>query len=165
MAPTEILATQHYHSLHALLEPAHITCALLTGSVKAAEKKKIYKAPQRRAHPAGHWHPRLISDRWEFQNLGLVITDEQHRFGVGQRSAFWPRRGLSPPAGDERHPHPPHPGLDGLRRPGYLRAGRELPPGRQKIETYLIDPAKRARAFGYVQRHLDAGRQGYLICP
>ena len=164
MAPTEILATQHYHSLNALLEPAHITCALLTGSVKAAEKKKIYKAlSDGRIQLVIGTHA-LISDKVEFQNLGLVITDEQHRFGVGQRSAL-AQKGASP--------HllvmsaTPIPRTLALMVYGDLDISvlDELPPGRQKIETYLIDPAKRARAFGYVQRHLDAGRQGYLICP
>ena len=100
----------------------------------------------------------------EFANLGLVITDEQHRFGVGQRSAL-AQKGASPHLlVMSATPIPPHLGADGLWGPGYLRAGRAAP-GRQKIETYLIGPAKRDRAFGYVQKHLDQGRQGYLICP
>lgn len=164
MAPTEILATQHYHSLNALLEPAKITCALLTGSVKAAEKKKLYKAlSDGRIQLVIGTHA-LIGDKVEFQNLGLVITDEQHRFGVGQRSAL-AQKGASP--------HllvmsaTPIPRTLALMVYGDLDISvlDELPPGRQKIETYLIDPGKRHRAFTYVQKHLDQGRQGYLICP
>ena len=100
----------------------------------------------------------------EFQNLGLVITDEQHRFGVNQRSAL-AQKGTSP--------HllvmsaTPIPRTLALMIYGDLDISilDELPPGRQKIETYLIDPAKRQRAFGYIQKHLDQGRQAYLICP
>ena len=164
MAPTEILASQHYHSLNALLEPAKITCALLTGSVKSAEKKKIYQAlSDGRIQLVIGTHA-LLGDKVEFQNLGLVITDEQHRFGVGQRSAL-AKKGASP--------HllvmsaTPIPRTLALMVYGDLDISilDELPPGRQKIETYLIDPGKRSRAFTYVKKHLDQGRQGYLICP
>ena len=164
MAPTEILAAQHYQSLNALLEPAHIACALLTGSVKPAEKKKIYRAlAEGRIQLVIGTHA-LLSEKVEFANLGLVITDEQHRFGVGQRSAL-AQKGASP--------HllvmsaTPIPRTLALMVYGDLDISvlDELPPGRQKIETYLIGPAKRDRAFGYVQKHLDQGRQGYLICP
>ena len=164
MAPTEILAAQHYHSLNTLLEPAHIACALLTGSVKPGEKKKIDQAlGDGRIQLVIGTHA-LLGDQVAFQNLGLVITDEQHRFGVGQRSAL-AQKGASP--------HllvmsaTPIPRTLALMVYGDLDISvlDELPPGRQKIETYLIDPSKRKRAFGYVQRHLDAGRQGYLICP
>ena len=164
MAPTEILAAQHYHSLNTLLEPAHIACALLTGSVKPGEKKKIYQALADGGIQLVIGTHALLGDQVAFQNLGLVITDEQHRFGVGQRSAL-AQKGASP--------HllvmsaTPIPRTLALMVYGDLDISvlDELPPGRQKIETYLIDPSKRKRAFGYVQRHLDAGRQGYLICP
>ena len=164
MAPTEILATQHYHSLNALLEPAHIACALLTGSVKPGEKKKIYSAlADGRIQLVIGTHA-LLSDQVAFHNLGLVITDEQHRFGVGQRSAL-AQKGASP--------HllvmsaTPIPRTLALMVYGDLDVSvlDELPPGRQTIETYLIDSGKRQRAFGYVQKHLDQGRQGYIICP
>ena len=164
MAPTEILAAQHYQSLSQLLEPAHIPVALLTGSVKAAEKKKIYQAlADGRIQLVIGTHA-LLGDQVEFQNLGLVITDEQHRFGVNQRSAL-AQKGTSP--------HllvmsaTPIPRTLALMIYGDLDISilDELPPGRQKIETYLIDPAKRQRAFGYIQKHLDQGRQAYLICP
>lgn len=164
MAPTEILAAQHYASLTALLEPAHITCALLTGSVKAAERKKLLAAlADGRIDLVIGTHA-LIGDKVEFHDLGLVITDEQHRFGVNQRSAL-AQKGASP--------HllvmsaTPIPRTLALMIYGDLDVSvlDELPPGRQKIETFLIDPAKRQRAFGYVKKHLAEGRQGYLICP
>ncbi len=164
MAPTEILAAQHYESLKALLEPAHIVVALLTGSVKAAEKKRIYAALESGDIQLIIGTHALLGEQVAFQNLGLVITDEQHRFGVHQRSAL-AQKGASP--------HllvmsaTPIPRTLALMVYGDLDVSilDELPPGRQKIETYLIDPGKRQRAFGYIRQHLDQGRQGYLICP
>ena len=164
MAPTEILATQHYHSLKELLEPAHIAVALLTGSVKPGEKKKLYSALEDGRIQLVIGTHALLSEKVAFRNLGLVITDEQHRFGVGQRSAL-AQKGASP--------HllvmsaTPIPRTLALMVYGDLDISvlDELPPGRQKIETFLISPDKRQRAFGYVQKHLDQGRQGYLICP
>lgn len=164
MAPTEILATQHYESLSKLLKPTGVRCALLTGSVKAAEKKKIFAALACGEIDLLIGTHALIGDKVEFKNLGLVVTDEQHRFGVNQRSAL-AQKGVSP--------HllvmsaTPIPRTLALMVYGDLDISvlDELPPGRQKIETYLIDSAKRERAFGYVKKHLDEGRQGYLICP
>ncbi len=164
MAPTEILAAQHFSSLSALLEPAGIRCALLTGSVKAGERRKLSAALKDGEVQLVIGTHALLGDKVEFQNLGLVITDEQHRFGVNQRSAL-AQKGASP--------HllvmsaTPIPRTLALMIYGDLDISvlDELPPGRQKIDTYLIDPAKRQRAFGYVKRHLEQGRQGYLICP
>ena len=164
MAPTEILANQHYHSLNALLEPAHITCALLTGSAKPGEKRKLYQAlADGRIQLVIGTHA-LLSDKVEFQNLGLVITDEQHRFGVRQRSAL-AQKGASP--------HllvmsaTPIPRTIALLMYGDLDISilDELPPGRTPVETYLIGSDKRQRALGYIKRHLDEGRQGYIVCP
>lgn len=164
MAPTEILATQHFASLSKLLEPAGITCALLTGSVKQSEKRSIYAGLQSGEIQLVIGTHALISEHVEFADLGLVITDEQHRFGVNQRSAL-AQKGSSP--------HllvmsaTPIPRTLALMVYGDLDLSvlDELPPGRQKIETFLIDPGKRARAFSYIRKHLDEGRQGYLICP
>lgn len=164
MAPTEILAAQHYESLSKLLAPAGTRCALLTGSVKAAEKRKIFAELSGGEIDLIIGTHALIGDKVEFKNLGLVITDEQHRFGVNQRSAL-AQKGASP--------HllvmsaTPIPRTLALMVYGDLDISilDELPPGRQKIETYLIDSAKRQRAFAYVKKHLDEGRQGYLICP
>lgn len=164
MAPTEILAAQHYSSLSSLLEPAGIRCALLTGSVPAAKKKRLYAQLTSGEIDLLIGTHALIGEKVEFKNLALVITDEQHRFGVNQRSAL-AQKGESP--------HllvmsaTPIPRTLALMIYGDLDISvlDELPPGRQKIETYLIDSGKRSRAFGYVKKHLDEGRQGYLICP
>lgn len=164
MAPTEILATQHYNSLKELLEPAGIKTALLTGSLTAKAKREINAALSAGEIDLLIGTHALISDGVEFKNLGLVVTDEQHRFGVNQRSALAKK-------GDSPHhlvmSATPIPRTLALMVYGDLDISvlDELPPGRQKIDTYLIDSAKRQRAFGYIQKHLDEGRQGYLICP
>lgn len=164
MAPTEILAAQHFQSLSALLEPAGVRCALLTGSVKAAEHKRLIEQLAAGEIDLAIGTHALISEKVRFQGLGLVITDEQHRFGVNQRVALT-QKGASP--------HllvmsaTPIPRTLALMAYGDMEVSvlDELPPGRQEIETYLIDPGKRERAYRYIQKHLDQGRQGYLICP
>lgn len=164
MAPTEILAAQHFSSLSSLLAPAGVRCALLTGSVKAAEKRRLFAALEAGEIDLVIGTHALIGDKVQFRDLGLVVTDEQHRFGVNQRSAL-AKKGASP--------HllvmsaTPIPRTLALMMYGDLDISvlDELPPGRQKINTYLIDPPKRQRAFGFIKKHLDEGRQGYLICP
>lgn len=164
MAPTEILAKQHYESLSHLLAKSGFQTALLTGSVAAKQKKQIIRQLQEGEIQLLIGTHALISEGVEFHNLGLVITDEQHRFGVAQRSAL-AQKGL--------HPHllvmsaTPIPRTLALMIYGDLDISvlDELPPGRQKVETYLIDSSKRRRAFGYIEKHLQEGRQGYLVCP
>ncbi|WP_322172505.1 ATP-dependent DNA helicase RecG [Acutalibacter caecimuris] len=164
MAPTEILAGQHYQSLSALLEPAGVRCALLTGSLSAARHRKLLEGLAAGEIDLAIGTHALISEKVRFKGLGLVITDEQHRFGVNQRVAL-SQKGASP--------HllvmsaTPIPRTLALMAYGDMDVSvlDELPPGRQAVETYLIGPDKRQRAFGYIQKHLDEGRQGYLICP
>ncbi len=164
MAPTEILAAQHYNSLSSLLEGCGINIRLLTGSVKASEKKKIYEELENGNADLIIGTHALISDSVSFKNLGLVITDEQHRFGVGQRSALISKG---------KSPHimvmsaTPIPRTLALMIFGDLDLSvlDELPPGRQKVDTYLIDSAKRARAFGFLKKHIDDGQQCYIVCP
>lgn len=164
MAPTEILAAQHYESLSKLLEESGMKVELLTGSVTAKNKRIIREQLKNGEIDLLIGTHALISDGVEFKNLALVITDEQHRFGVAQRSAL-AKKGTKP--------HllvmsaTPIPRTLALMVYGDLDISilDELPPGRQKIDTYLIDSAKRRRAFGYVKKHLDEGRQAYIICP
>ena len=164
MAPTEILAAQHYESLSKLLAPCGIRVALITGSTRAKERREILTGlADGSVHLAVGTHA-LISEGVEFKSLALVITDEQHRFGVGQRTAL---------AKKGNFPHTlvmsatPIPRTLALMIYGDLDVSvlDELPPGRQPIETFLIDPAKRRRAFGYIQKHIDEGRQAYIVCP
>lgn len=164
MAPTEILAQQHYKTCLKFFENTDINVALLTGSVTAAKKREIkaqIKSGEVTLIVGTH---ALIQDDVEFYNLGLVITDEQHRFGVKHRGAL---------SGKGDRPHTlvmsatPIPRTLALMLYGDLDVSilDELPPGRQPIETYAIDTAKRHRAFNYVKKHLDEGRQGYIVCP
>ena len=164
MAPTEVLARQHEKSLSALLEPAGIRIALLTGSVKAAEKRRIQEELASGEIQLVIGTHALLTEGVTFQKLGLVVTDEQHRFGVAQRAAL---------AQKGENPHmlvmsaTPIPRTLALMIFGDLDISvlDELPPGRQKIETFAITSDKRDRAFGYVKKHLDRGLQGYIICP
>ncbi len=164
MAPTEILAQQHYKTCLKFFENTDIRIALLTGSVTAAKKREIkaqLKSGEINLIVGTH---ALIQNDVEFENLGLVITDEQHRFGVKHRGAL---------SGKGDRPHTlvmsatPIPRTLALMLYGDLDVSilDELPPGRQPIETYAIDTAKRHRAFNYVKKHLDEGRQGYIVCP
>ncbi len=164
MAPTEILANQHFETLTNLLSPAGIKVGLLTGAVKGKQRREIYSSLESGETEILIGTHALLNSELNFKDLALVVTDEQHRFGVNQRSALQ-RKGNSP--------HllvmsaTPIPRTLALMIYGDLDISvlDELPPGRQKIETYLITPEKRERAFRYVKKHLDAGRQAYMICP
>ena len=164
MAPTEILAQQHYNSLTPLLGSLGMQVALLTGSL-SPKKKETLKA----ALAAGEidlcigTHA-LLTDDTAFANLGLVVTDEQHRFGVQQRAALRQK-------GRDAHvlvmSATPIPRTLAMIVYGDLEISviDELPAGRRPIRTYLIDSSIRQRAFGYIKKHLDEGYQAYLVCP
>ena len=164
MAPTEILAQQHYKTCIKFFENTDINVALLTGSVTAAKKREIKAQLKNGEITLIVGTHALIQNDVEFHNLGLVITDEQHRFGVKHRGALSDK-------GDRPHTlvmsATPIPRTLALMLYGDLDVSilDELPPGRQPIETYAIDTAKRHRAFNYVKKHLDEGRQGYIVCP
>jgi len=165
MAPTEILARQHYETLSALLAPAGVRVGLLVGSLKPSEKKAVHQALSDGELDLAVGTHALLSAGAAYQNLGLVITDEQHRFGVGQRSA------LSAKA--EIPPHvlvmsaTPIPRTLALLIYGDLDVTvlDELPPGRTPVETYLVGEDKRQRMYGFVRKHVAEGRQVYIICP
>ena len=164
MAPTEILAQQHHASISGILKDTGISVGLLTGSVTPAKKRKLIEQLQDGSIQMVIGTHALISETVAFQNLGLVITDEQHRFGVAQRSLL---------AEKGNHPHmlvmsaTPIPRTLALIIYGDLDISilDELPPGRQTIETYAISSRKRARALQYIRTYLDAGQQAYIICP
>ncbi len=164
MAPTEILASQHYTTFTKTLEPLGIRVMLLTGSMKQSEKKAVYSAILNGECDVLIGTHALISDAVEFKNLGLVITDEQHRFGVGQRAAL-SQKG--------NNPHTlvmsatPIPRTLSLIIYGDLDLSviDELPPGRQEIKTVLINTSTKARAYKFIKEQVDLGRQAYVICP
>lgn len=164
MVPTEILARQHYYTLSRIFEPAGIPTALLVGSVPSTQKKEIYSALADGSIGLAVGTHALLSENVTFRRLGLVITDEQHRFGVAQRMALSAK-------GD--HPHllvmsaTPIPRTLALMIYGDLDLSvlDELPPGRQKIETYAVTSDKRKRVFAFLQKNIRAGRQCYIVCP
>lgn len=165
MAPTEILAHQHYETLTKLMSPAGIRVGLLTGSLSVKEKKTLHAALASGEIDLAVGTHALLSQGVEYANLGLVITDEQHRFGVGQRSA------LSSKA--QTPPHvlvmsaTPIPRTLALLIYGDLDVTiiDELPPGRSPVETFLVGEDKRQRMYGFVRKQVEAGRQVYIICP
>lgn len=164
MAPTEILAQQHYHTLAPLLQGLGMRVALLTGAVTAAKKKKLKEELAAGEIDLCIGTHALLTQDTVFHRLGLVVTDEQHRFGVAQRTALREK-------GEDVHvlvmSATPIPRTLAMIVYGDLELSvmDELPAGRQPIQTYLIDGSIRERAFGYIRRHLEEGYQAYLVCP
>lgn len=164
MAPTELLAEQHYKTLTQLLAPFGICVALMTGSLKAKERRTLDTWVASGGCDVVVGTHALLSGSTEFASLGLVITDEQHRFGVSQRAALTAK-------GEAVHTlvmsATPIPRTLSLILYGDLDVSliKELPPGRTPVATYRIDSTKRARAFGFIRDRLDEGRQAYIVCP
>lgn len=163
MAPTEILATQHFETLSKML-PKEINTVLLTGSLSASKKKNIkeeIKSGQADVIIGTH---ALLTDNVEFSSLGLVVTDEQHRFGVRQRGTLSEKG---------KNPHvlvmsaTPIPRTLSLIIYGDLDVSviDELPKGRQKIDTFAVDSSYKKRIYNFIKKHLDKGLQAYIVCP
>lgn len=164
MAPTEILANQHYETLSNLLGGAGIKTELLTGSTLAAEKRRIKAALACGEAQLAIGTHALIQKDVDFKNLGLVITDEQHRFGVNQRASLAEK-------GSEVHTlvmsATPIPRTLALMIYGDLDISilDELPPGRQKIRTDVVDSRYHKRLYEFVKKQIAAGQQAYIVCP
>ena len=167
MAPTEVLAEQHYRSLSALLAPAGVRVGLLTGSMTAAGKKKTRAALAGGEISFVVGTHALISQGVAFQRLALIVADEQHRFGVAQRAA------LAAKSGEDTTPHvlvmsaTPIPRTLALMIYGDLDVSviDQLPPGRTPVATYVVREDKRQRMYGFVRKQVAEGRQAYIICP
>ena len=163
MAPTEILAEQHYKGLAPLLEGLGIPCALLTGAARAKERRAVLEGLESGRIQAVIGTHALISPDVTYRDLGLVVTDEQHRFGVGQRSALSAK-------GEQPHllvmSATPIPRTLALMIYGDLDVSviDELPPGRQRIDTFAVTGAYRPRIYKFLAREIAAGRQAYMIC-
>ena len=164
MAPTEVLATQHFETFTKLFSDTGIKCELLVGSTKAKEKKEIKERLKKGEIDLIIGTHAIIQEDVEFERLGLVITDEQHRFGVKQRTGLCSK-------GENPHVYvmsaTPIPRTLALIFFGDLNVSilNELPPGRQKIDTYSVTSAKRGSMFEYIRKHLDEGYQAYIVCP
>ncbi len=165
MAPTEILAQQHYNGLKELLKDLPITISLLTGSTKTRQRKEIlHQLLDGTLHMVVGTHA-IIEDTVQFANLGLAIVDEQHRFGVAQRAKLWTKAAV-----------PPHvlvmtatpiPRTLAMTAYGDLDYSviDELPPGRKPITTVHRSELHRAGVMGFIKSEVDKGRQAYIIYP
>ncbi len=165
MAPTEILARQHYQELSSLFASLGIECALLTGSTKVAQKRSIRAALAAGTLPLVIGTHALLSEGVSPAKLGLVVTDEQHRFGVNQRAR------LASEGGTDPHvlvmSATPIPRTLALILFGDLDAStiETLPPGRQKVDTFVVDEAYRARLNNFIRKQVEGGGQVYVVCP
>ena len=164
MAPTEILAEQHFMTLSSLFAPFGLRVARLTGAMTAKEKREVKAALAAGSVDLIVGTHALFSTDVEYSRLGLVVTDEQHRFGVAQRSAL---------IGKGQKPHvlvmsaTPIPRTLALIIYGDLDVSvlDELPPGRQKVDTFAVGESYRARLNNFIRRLVDEGRQVFVVCP
>jgi len=165
MAPTEILAQQHFESIKKLLGNMSVTVELLTGSTKKAYRKKLHEQLEEGSlHILVGTHA-LLEDKVQFKNLGFVVIDEQHRFGVAQRASLWTK--------NERPPHvlvmtaTPIPRTLAMTLYGDLDISiiDELPPGRKAIKTIHSYDSDRLRVFGFMKKQIKEGRQIYVVYP
>ena len=164
MTPTEILSVQHFNFFTEIFEKTDINVRLLTGSTSAAEKKSVKYALEAGETDIVIGTHALIQNNVRFNKLGLVVTDEQHRFGVSQRAAL---------TGKGNNPHvlvmsaTPIPRTLGLVVYGDLDISLldEMPAGRKPIKTVLVNPSYHERLFAFLKKDMDAGRQCYIVCP
>ena len=164
MVPTEVLARQHYNDLSLILNPLGIKTALLTGSTPQKEKKEIYEKLKNNEINAIFGTHALITDKTEFNNLALAITDEQHRFGVRQRLRLSQK-------GKAVHTlymtATPIPRSLALIMYGDMDISLidELPPGRQKVDTFCVGEDMRERIYAFIKKEIANGNQCYIVCP
>lgn len=164
MAPTEILATQHYETFSSFFEGTGINVVLLTGSVSAKKKRLVYDQIELGMADIIVGTHAIIQEGVVYKNLGLVVADEQHRFGVSQRAKL-AKKGCSP--------HvlimtaTPIPRTLALILYGDLDLSiiDELPPGRKPVKTYAVGENMRKRIFAFIEKNVNAGTQVYIVCP
>ncbi len=165
MAPTEILAIQHYNGIQELLKNTGVRCSLLTGSVKQSARKPIHEQLESGELQILVGTHAVLEDKVRFKNLGLAIVDEQHRFGVAQRSKLWHK--------NEIPPHvlvmtaTPIPRTLAMSLYGDLDISviDELPPGRKPIKTVHRYDRNRLKVFGFIRDEIKKGRQIYVVYP
>ncbi|MEY8868956.1 ATP-dependent DNA helicase RecG [Meridianimaribacter flavus] len=175
MAPTEILSVQHYNGLLEFCNKLNISIKLLTGSSNTSERKEIHENLENGNLQILIGTHALLEDKVKFKNLGLAIIDEQHRFGVEQRSKLW-RKGPEASSDNERATTPPHilvmtatpiPRTLAMSVYGDLDISviDELPPGRQSIKTVHRYDKNRLRVFQFIRDEIKKGRQVYVVYP
>lgn len=165
MAPTEILANQHFETIKEFLKDIPLKVGILTGSKKTSERKILHQGlDDGSIHILVGTHA-LLEDKVKYKNLGLVVIDEQHRFGVAQRAKMW-----------KKNTHPPHvlvmtatpiPRTLAMTLYGDLDVSviDELPPGRKEIKTIWKSDSHRLRVFGFIKEEIEKGRQAYVVYP
>ena len=177
MAPTEILSVQHYNGLLNWCKKLKISISLLTGSTKTSKRKQIHEMLENgQLHIIIGTHA-LLEDHVKFKNLGLAIIDEQHRFGVKQRSKLWEKTATYPLQNDQNQPHvPPHilvmtatpiPRTLAMSVYGDLDISMidELPPGRKSVKTVHRYDSNRLQVFKFIKDEISKGRQVYIVYP
>lgn len=165
MAPTEILANQHYNGLKELLADMDVTVALLTGSVKKSARKPIHNQLENgELHILVGTHA-LLEDKVQFKNLGLAVIDEQHRFGVAQRSKLWKKNQLPPHILVMTATPIPRTLAMSLYGDLDISVIDELPPGRKAIKTVHRYDANRLKVFRFIKDEIKKGRQIYIVYP
>ncbi len=164
MAPTEILAAQHYGDFCKLFSSLGINVSLLTGSMTASQKRAVYQKLELGEIDFIVGTHALISDGVKFKNLGLVITDEQHRFGVMQRAVLTQKGSIPHVLVMSATPIPRTLALI-LCKDLDISVIDQLPPGRQRVDTLLVGEKHRARMNGFISDQIKAGRQVYIVCP
>ncbi len=165
MAPTEILAIQHFATLKEFLKDMPVTISLITGSTKEAQRRVMHEELENGQMQIIVGTHALIEDRVKFKNLGLVVIDEQHRFGVAQRARMWQK--------NETPPHvlvmtaTPIPRTLAMTLYGDLDVSviDQMPPGRKPIKTLHKYDGKRSEVYAFIRSELDKGRQAYIIYP
>ena len=164
MAPTEILATQHYKDLSGMLGALGVRCALLVGSLTAAQKKKIHASLADGETDVVIGTQALISEGVELARPGLVVADEQHRFGVDQRALLAEKNALSHMLVMSATPIPRS---LALAMYGDLDVSKidMMPPGRQRVDTFAVDEGYRTRLNAFIAKQIESGGRVYIVCP
>ena len=165
MAPTEILANQHYSGLKELIASMGVNIALLTGSVKKKDRRTIHEELENGAlHILIGTHA-VLEDKVKFANLGLAIIDEQHRFGVAQRSKLWHKNQIPPHILVMTATPIPRTLAMSLYGDLDISVIDELPPGRKPVKTVHRFDGNRLRVFGFIKDEIKKGRQIYVVYP
>jgi ATP-dependent DNA helicase RecG len=165
MAPTEILANQHFETISGLLKPLNINIGLLTGSTRTKARRMLHEQLENGEMQILIGTHALLEDKVQFKNIGLVVIDEQHRFGVAQRAKMWAKNTISP--------HvlimsaTPIPRTLAMTLYGDLDVSviDEMPPGRKPIQTVHRFDSNRLRVFGFMKEQIELGRQIYVVYP
>lgn len=164
LAPTEVLAKQVYEKMRSFFEVSGVTCLLLTGSTKKKERERILALVREEKPIAVVGTHALFSDALVFRNLSLIVTDEQHRFGVAQRASL---HGKGKSADLLAMSATPIPRTLAMTVYGEMAISsiRTRPQGRKPIKTYLIGPDRRMDAYGFLKREVSQNHRGFVVCP